>query len=351
MSRPQVINVPPYAGIGTVPPVQVPLINNQTVTLINQNNYLGLTLCNTSDFNPGTTWPLPPSTSAAQPGINNLWVQNPNNVEIEVLVLEGAMPINLVSSNGYLPTSTPMVFAGKVPLTSTNINVNYTIPPGAKGIAFTSIEGLYGFPFVTISGKDSGAVYLSLGFYSTTWGSCQIAPELDTNILINISMSAATPSDTMIFFWLFTIDDTGQWTIPGYDGLPYPSVNYGKNTVITNNVVPVTFRDRYNFYYIDSKTVTTAEKVNLTTNAVNMNYYAIWRIVISLQGTGTIEAQVAFNGNVISDLVCTNAGSLNDNLEGFLIQNVSPVQYITLQTFGTITSCTATIYYTYQPTL
>ena len=88
MSKPQVITVPALAGIGNNSPVQIP-IGVDIITLINLSNTMGLTLCNDDRFVPSTTWPLYGGMSAPQPGVNNLWIQNPNNSEIDVLVLMG----------------------------------------------------------------------------------------------------------------------------------------------------------------------------------------------------------------------------------------------------------------------
>ena len=92
MSKPQVIVVPPNAGIGTVPPIQVPLGIGDNITLINLSSYLGLTLCNDNEFNAASTWPLYPGSVNPQPGINNLWIKNPHNTQVSVLVLQGIIP-------------------------------------------------------------------------------------------------------------------------------------------------------------------------------------------------------------------------------------------------------------------
>jgi len=92
MSKPQVIVVPALAGIGINAPVQVPL-STDTITLVNLSTTLGLILCNDDRFAPTTTWPLSGGITAPQPGLNNLWVQNPNNYDVNVLVLEGIVPL------------------------------------------------------------------------------------------------------------------------------------------------------------------------------------------------------------------------------------------------------------------
>lgn len=100
MSKPQVIVIPPLAGEGSVSPVQVPIANGSVVTLVNLNRNLGVTLCNDDLFAPATTWPLGPSNVIPQPGIDNLWVKNPNTEPIEILVLEGSVAVTNFYSSG-----------------------------------------------------------------------------------------------------------------------------------------------------------------------------------------------------------------------------------------------------------
>lgn len=92
--------VPPLSGIGTQPAVQVPLANGSDVTLINLDKTYDLVLCNDDSFQPNTTWPLPSGNVIPQPGINNLWVQNPNNTPVNILVLEGIVPVSLYQYTG-----------------------------------------------------------------------------------------------------------------------------------------------------------------------------------------------------------------------------------------------------------
>lgn len=108
MSKPQVIVVPAHAGIGTVPPVQIPLAEGSNITLTNLSSNLGLTLCNDSQFNSTTTWPLAPNSTNPQPGVNNLWVQNSNSTSISILVLQGIIPVfnpQAINQGGLLQVS------------------------------------------------------------------------------------------------------------------------------------------------------------------------------------------------------------------------------------------------------
>lgn len=99
MAQPQVIIVPAHSGIGTNPPIQIP-IGAGTVTVLNLDPNLGLTLCNTLDFATSSTWPLPPNISIPQTDVNNLWAQNEHSSDIEVLVIAGVVPITYVPISG-----------------------------------------------------------------------------------------------------------------------------------------------------------------------------------------------------------------------------------------------------------
>ena len=85
--------------MGTTPPVQIPLIDGP-VTLINLDWSNGVTLCNDDLFNPTSTWPLNQLNVLPMIGLNNLWIQNPNNTQVQVLVLQGIMPVSLYNPKG-----------------------------------------------------------------------------------------------------------------------------------------------------------------------------------------------------------------------------------------------------------
>ncbi len=118
LSKPQVVQIPPLAGMGTNSPIQIPLDNQSTatevVTLVNLSNSLSVTLCNNDRFNPSEVWPLKYGAVSPQPGVNNLWVQNANNATVEILVLSGVVPYSQSqvietspSPNGIPINSTP----------------------------------------------------------------------------------------------------------------------------------------------------------------------------------------------------------------------------------------------------
>ncbi len=100
MSKPQVITIPANAGFGTAPAVQIPLTDGSAITLINLDYNLGVTLCNDSGFNTNSTWPLQQLNALPITDINNLWVQNPNAADIQLLVLAGVMPVSLYNPKG-----------------------------------------------------------------------------------------------------------------------------------------------------------------------------------------------------------------------------------------------------------
>lgn len=99
MSKPQVVQVAAMAGTGTVPACQIPL-SLGGVTVINLDYNLGVTLCNDEQFNDSTTWPLQQLNALPITGVNNLWVQNPNNSPIKLLILQGVMPVSLYNPKG-----------------------------------------------------------------------------------------------------------------------------------------------------------------------------------------------------------------------------------------------------------
>lgn len=183
MSKPQVINVPPNSGFGTVPPVQVPLINNEPVTLFNMNAILGLTLCNDDRFNPTTTWPLNGGmTLPITGGVNNLWIQNPNNSLIQLLVLQGIVP---VSFNVMYPPSfsiAPVITNSETLVTIIpGLKVNFTqASPGyiifpsyasdlTLDINFTAGDGITGgITHIIVYGEPSGYDYVTLSISNNT---------------------------------------------------------------------------------------------------------------------------------------------------------------------------------------
>lgn len=109
MAKPQVITIGALAGIGVQPAQQIPLDNSSggsvSVTLINLDEDAtddALVLCSDDNFSPGTTWPLPAGNVIPQPDVDNVWVQNPNNSPVDILVLQGVVPVSL-----YYPAGPP----------------------------------------------------------------------------------------------------------------------------------------------------------------------------------------------------------------------------------------------------
>ena len=82
---PTVIQVPAGSGVGSQPPIQVPLTDESIISLVNLSATVTLTLCNDDTFS--TTWPLAAGSVQPEPGIDNLWIQNSTNTDASVLVL------------------------------------------------------------------------------------------------------------------------------------------------------------------------------------------------------------------------------------------------------------------------
>ena len=348
MSKPQVINVPPNAGIGTVPPVQVPLIGSSAITLINQNSYLGLTLCNDDRFNPTTTWPLSPGAAQPQTGVNNLWIQNPNTEQITVLVIEGIIPTALTAPSGFLPIGSPPTYIGESVMNgSTAVTVpNIKIPPGVQGIVFLGENGLFEVS-IHVTGDTSNISYLysSSPFTGTTWAIAQLSNALDKTI--TLTFTAGTTFEKVYYFWVYNIEDFGTWSIPSSYGEIFAPPGYGKNTIINNLQVPVSVHQKnYGTPIAMTASVTTATSYQMMSSGTNIS---IFQISIHLTGTGlcTAELQVGLapNYNVLCGVVANHSPDYetyyNQNLMGMLIQPYT----LTLVTTGLITSCRVDVWY------
>ncbi|HEY1645949.1 MAG TPA: hypothetical protein VGF75_06315 [Candidatus Saccharimonadales bacterium] len=81
---PTVIQIPNGSGVGTQPPIQIPLLESSIISLVNLSD-VTLTLCNDDTFN--TTWPLGPNITQPEPGVDNLWVMNDSGNDAQILVL------------------------------------------------------------------------------------------------------------------------------------------------------------------------------------------------------------------------------------------------------------------------
>ena len=90
-SSPQVITVPAGAGVGLGAPIQTPSVDSGSPTLVNLSPNLTLVLCNDSNFS--NTYNLSQGQSLPLPGAGSVFIQNPNNVNLNVLVLDGIVPV------------------------------------------------------------------------------------------------------------------------------------------------------------------------------------------------------------------------------------------------------------------
>lgn len=221
MSRPQVIVIPALAGIKNNPAIQIPLGFGSVVTLVNQSNYLGLTLCTDNNFSATTTWPLPASVVAPQTGVDNLWVQNPHNVDIQLVVYSGLVPVSLAS----IPSE--MIYGGTYTIGSSGgIVIGISPPPNATGIYIITPSG-----YATAVGNQSGITYnpitesyLSSGGYNNIYNYYVLVAGLDTSISFTVS---GTIGSTVVYGYLF-----GNLVIPQdvtIDNQPEVSINQGNN--------------------------------------------------------------------------------------------------------------------------
>ena len=98
--RPQTVIVPPLAGIGNQIAIQLPIQRASSVTIVNLDDTYGLILCNDTRFDPTTTWPLNQNNALPIAEVHELWVQNPNDASVKLLILQGLVPISLYNPKG-----------------------------------------------------------------------------------------------------------------------------------------------------------------------------------------------------------------------------------------------------------
>lgn len=99
MSAPQVIFIPPLAGVGQNVPIQIPAVDSGSPTLVNTSQLLSLTLCNDSTFN--ATWTLAAGESLPLPNGNSVMVQNQNSTGVNILVIDGVVPVQVGAQANY----------------------------------------------------------------------------------------------------------------------------------------------------------------------------------------------------------------------------------------------------------
>lgn len=273
MSKPQVIIVPPNAGIGTTPAVQIPIIGG-VVTLLNLNTTLGLTLCTDQNFSPNTTWPLPPNVSIPHTDINNLWAQNSSTSTIQVLVLQGIIPVTYVPTTGaqnltvsgnnpIIITPTPASFqnynlqpipSGYITLTLTIQILTVSSPPVGFGVniwngANTTTIGDISWPTTPVVGQQYTG---EISFDGTTNASVNTEASANgytfevltaTASASTIAISNAPPQATAQTI-TYQITSTGTGTAPITDSagnvLGHINLNQAPGTYTTTVPIVVT---------------------------------------------------------------------------------------------------------------
>ena len=103
MSAPQLITIPALAGVNGNNVYQIPIVDGTDVTLQSFSNTLTLSLCNDSNFS--SPFPLGPLGVLPLPGTSTIFVQNPNTNSVNILVLNGIVPVSAPINYGGLLTA------------------------------------------------------------------------------------------------------------------------------------------------------------------------------------------------------------------------------------------------------
>lgn len=85
-NKPLVLPIPAGAGTNGQLGVQVPTYENSLLSLLNLGT-IGLMVSPDDTFPSTTTFPLAGGGQIPVPGVDNLWIQNPNGTAGQVLVL------------------------------------------------------------------------------------------------------------------------------------------------------------------------------------------------------------------------------------------------------------------------
>lgn len=317
MSKPTVVSIPPLSGTGNVPSVQIPLGTSSAVTLINLDKNLGLTLCTDDSFTPNTTWPLPAGNVIPQPGIDNLWVQNTNTTAVNILVLQGIVPVDryypggnpvsgYASLTGPGETVTPgdLTQLGGFTITSSSaMGINLT-DNGAGGIQITE-TGSFGIYLVSSSGiqlNDSYGIQLnetggsgilvtangsSIGIAANAGGSIALTSDGGFGVTDNAGISLIENGAGGI-----NIQDNGS------GGITIGSAGGNININTVNN------------HFISHVATGTAGNAQIYMNGINPS--------LQLSLNGTVGAYILLNGNA-------GVSSITINSDKLAFYNATPV--------------------------
>jgi len=175
MSAPQTATIPGLSGIGANAKIQIPSVTSGNPTIVNLSPNLTITLCNDDTFAVGNTWQLGPNSSQPLPGVGTLFAQNPNTSDINVLVIDGVVPIFNPQTIGQGGLS---VAVGTVTAPNTT---GVLLPAPPSGFAYRL---KYMYTAIGANGSDiadvtlfqvkpptSGTPYGNIPFYFATGGS------------------------------------------------------------------------------------------------------------------------------------------------------------------------------------
>jgi len=213
----------------------------------------------------------------------------------QVYVLNGQLTVT-AGPNGYLATGSPAVYIDKyVVTTTTQTLINLILPSGVRGIAFVSNQSLNKIN-VDIRGHQTVLTYINELFNGSTWGLCQLSSGIDVSIDITLQNNSSI-DDTVYFYWVYNLDDFGQWSFP-LGQMAKPPLLYGKNTVITNNRVPVRIGDDgLGLNYADAILTSTGTAVLIAAPGAGAQLF-IWLVnlttVNSLPTEGIIRTSSTF---------------------------------------------------------
>jgi hypothetical protein len=227
MARPQVVIVPALAGIGSNPPTQIPLSGGTTITIVNQNNYLGLTLCETESFEPSTTWSLPASASMPQTGMNTLFAQNSSNYPVTLLVYTGVLPISFTPFINQPFANTYIIPKGTA---STTITIETQPAWTVLWVALQSYDYAANNAIsIQVSGNQSFVLYRSIvqppgtdnadGFY---YYRVRLYPGLDSSISLIVQPSG-TAAGGQVWYGV----EIGTYDTAVYAEGGFPLINIG----------------------------------------------------------------------------------------------------------------------------
>jgi hypothetical protein len=263
----------------------------------------------------------------------------------QVYILNGQLTVTS-GPGGYLATGSPLVYAGSLYVVNpTTGTINLPIPAGARALIIQGANGIINNTIV-VQGATSAAFYLAGVFKGSTWAAAQLAVGIDTNVILSIVPHGYT--ENFYYYWAFNLDDFGQWMMPGNGGLPKATMNYGKNSVITNPRVPVRIgADNADPSIIQTSYNGNAAAVLLTAPGAGQTL-VLWRYNIRYvaNAAGYFSLLDTNNSNVIGEVYGNASQSKSENLNGLRLSSNNGLTV----TYSLAFNSTITVYYTVENT-